>query len=74
MRRRNLNAGLVVFWAKLMQRGYKRSIPSLWRVLKRLSLQPIKLPNPKYMQNLTKKCFIPVKEFKSMLKLFLYPV
>lgn len=27
MRRRNPNAGLVVFWVKLMQRGYKRTIP-----------------------------------------------
>lgn len=49
MRRRNLDASLVVFWVKLMQRGYKRSIPSRWLVLKRLSLQPIKLPNPKYI-------------------------
>lgn len=27
MRKRNPNAGLVVFWVKLMQRGYKRTIP-----------------------------------------------
>ena len=59
MRRRNLNAGLVVFWAKLMQRGYKRSIPSLWRVLKRLSLQPIKLPNPKYIAKPYEKMLFP---------------
>lgn len=59
MRRRNLNAGLVVFWAKLMQRGYKRSIPSLWRVLKRLSLQPIKLPNPKYIAKPYEKMLYP---------------
>lgn len=49
MRRRNPEAGLVVFWVKLTLRGYKRSIPSLWRVLKRLTLQPIKPPNPKYV-------------------------
>lgn len=59
MRRRNLNAGLVVFWVKLMQRGYKRSIPSLWRVLKRLSLHPIKLPNPKYIAKPYEKMLYP---------------
>lgn len=49
MRRRNPEAGLVVFWVKLMQRGYKRSIPALWRVLKRMAMQPTKPPNPKYI-------------------------
>ena len=33
MRRRNPNAGLVVFWVKLRQRGYTRSIASLYYVL-----------------------------------------
>lgn len=36
MRRRNPNDGLVIFWVKLKQRGYSRSIPSLWRTLNRL--------------------------------------
>lgn len=49
MRRRNPDAGLVVFWVKLRQRGYSRSSPSLWRVLRRQLLQPIKPPNPKYI-------------------------
>ncbi len=49
MRRRNPNAGLVVFWIKLKERGYSRSVQSLWRVLKRLNAIPIKLPNPKYI-------------------------
>ena len=49
MRRRNPNDGLVFFWTKLMQRGYKRSIPALWRILRKLSLQPVKPPNPKYI-------------------------
>ena len=49
MRKRNPNLGLVVFWVKLRQRGYSRTIPSLWRVLRRLSLQPVKPPNPKYI-------------------------
>ena len=33
MRRRNPNAGLVVFWVKLRKRGYSRSVVSLWRAL-----------------------------------------
>ena len=48
MRRRNPNAGLVVFWVKLRQRGYTRSISGLYRVLRRINGNPIKLPNPKY--------------------------
>ena len=48
MRRRNPHTGLVVFWVKLTQRGYSRSITGLWRVLKRLDMAPQKLPNPKY--------------------------
>ena len=47
MRRRNPNAGLVVFWVKLRQRGYRRSISGLYRVLRRMDGKPIKLPNPK---------------------------
>ena len=35
MRRRNPHAGLVVFWVKLRQRGYSRSIPGLYRFLKK---------------------------------------
>ena len=49
MRRRNPNAGLVVFWVKLRNRGYSRSIVSLWRVLRRQQLLPVKPPNPKYI-------------------------
>ena len=49
MRRRNPHLGLVVFWVKLSQRGYSRSITGLWRVLKRLELSPVKPPNPKYI-------------------------
>lgn len=49
MRRRNPHAGLVVFWVKLMQRGYSRSITGLWRVLKRLDMSPQKPANPKYI-------------------------
>lgn len=49
MRRRNPHAGLVVFWVKLVQRGYKRSIPGLYRFLKKQGIMPEKLPNPKYI-------------------------
>lgn len=48
MRKRNMHTGLVVFWVKLKQRGYSRSITGLYRLLKRLDLTPVKLPNPKY--------------------------
>lgn len=49
MRRRNPHAGLVVFWVKLRQRGYSRSIPGLFRLLRRMELSPVKPPNPKYI-------------------------
>jgi len=49
MRRRNPEAGLVVFWVKLMKRGYTRSIPGLYRVLKRMGHMAIKAPNPKHI-------------------------
>ena len=49
MRRRNPNAGLVVFWVKLRQRGYRRSISGLYRVLRRTGQEVVKLPNPKYI-------------------------
>ena len=47
MRRRNPYAGLVVFWVKLRQRGYTRSISGLYRLLRRIDGKPVKLPNPK---------------------------
>lgn len=49
MRRRNPHAGLVVFWVKLRQRGYTRSISGLYKLLRRIDGNPIKLPNPKYI-------------------------
>jgi len=36
MRRRNPKEGLVVFWVKLRLRGYTRSIPSLFRIMRKL--------------------------------------
>lgn len=49
MRLRNPHAGRVVFWVKLTQRGYTRSISGLYRVLRWIDGKPIKLPNPKYI-------------------------
>ena len=49
MRRRNPHAGLVVFWVKLRQRGYTRSISGLHKLLCRIDGKPVKLPNPKYI-------------------------
>lgn len=49
MRKRNPHAGLVVFWVKLRQRGYCRSVTGLYRVLCRLGQMAAKPPNPKYI-------------------------
>lgn len=49
MRRRNPNTGLVVFWVKLQQRGYTRSISGLYRFLCKQGQMAVKLPNPKYI-------------------------
>ena len=49
MRRRNPNTGLVVFWVKLRQRGYTRSISGLYRFLRKRGQMSVKLPNPKYI-------------------------
>lgn len=47
MRRRNPHDGLVVFWVKLRQRGYTRSISGLYRFLQKSGQMAKKLPNPK---------------------------
>ena len=49
MRRRNPHAGLVIFWVKLTQRGYQRSIPGLYWFLMKQGMTAQKLPNPKYI-------------------------
>lgn len=59
MRRRNPHLGLVVFWVKMRQRGYSRSVTSLWRVLKRLNALPVKPPNPKYIPKPYEKMSFP---------------
>jgi transposase InsO family protein len=49
IRRRNPTAGLVVFWVKLRQRGYSRSITGLYRILRKQGEMAVKPPNPKYI-------------------------
>lgn len=49
MRRRNPNTGIVVFWVKLRQRGYTRSISGLYRFLRKHGVMAVELPNPKYI-------------------------
>ena len=49
IRRCNPHAGLVIFWVKLMQRGYTRSIPGLYRFLRKRNSMAAKPPNPKYV-------------------------
>ena len=59
MRCRNPLAGLVVFWVKLRQRGYRRSITGLYRVLRRLGEPRKTLPNPKYIPKPYEKMYYP---------------
>lgn len=49
MRRRNPNAGLVVFWVKLRQKGHTRSVTGLYRILRKQGQMAVKPPNPKYI-------------------------
>lgn len=59
MRKRNPNAGLVVFWVKLRQRGYTRSITSLYRILRKQGQMAVKPPNPKYIPKPYEKMLYP---------------
>ena len=59
MRKRNPNAGLVVFWVKLRQRGYTRSITGLYRVLRKQGQMAVKPANPKYIPKPYEKMSFP---------------
>ena len=48
-----------MFWVKLRKRGYSSSMVSLWRVLRRQALQPVKPPNPKYVPKPYEKMLYP---------------
>lgn len=50
MCKRNADSGLVVFWVKLRQRGYTRSVTGLYRLLRRQGQMSVKPPNPKFME------------------------
>ncbi len=47
MHRRNTHTGIVRFWVKLRQKGYKRSISGLYKFLRKRNITKDKLPNPK---------------------------
>ena len=53
MRRRNPNAGLVVFLVKLKQRGYTRTVTGLYSVLRKLGEMAVKPKNPKPYEQMT---------------------
>lgn len=59
MRKKNKHTGLVVFWVKLHQKSYTRSVTVLWRILCKLELQPVKPPNPKYIPKPYEKMLYP---------------
>jgi len=49
MRRRDPDLGLCEFWCRMREHGYSRSIVSLYRVMRRIGLQPMPSPKPKYV-------------------------
>lgn len=59
MRRRNPNDGLVVFWVKLRQCKYSRSITGLYRVLRKMEQMAVKPKNPKYIPKPYEKMLFP---------------
>lgn len=67
------NAGLVVFWVKLRQRGYSRSVPALWRILRRLALIPVKPPDPEYIQKPYENMLYPGQRVQADPLLTLFP-
>ena len=64
MRKRNPHAGLVVYWIKLRQRGYSRSITGLYRILRKRDKWLLNHLIQNISQNPMRKCFIPDKEFR----------
>ena len=59
MRRRNPDLGLCELWWRLRERGYTRTIVSMYRVLKRLGLQQAPVPKPKYVPKPYEKMLYP---------------
>ena len=59
MRRRNPNLGLCELWWRLRERGYNRTIVTMYRVLKRLGFQQTPAPKPKYVPKPYEKMLYP---------------
>jgi len=59
MRRRNPDLGLCELWWRMRERGYSRSIVSLYRVMRRIGLQPMPSPKPKYVPKPYEKMLYP---------------
>ena len=64
MRKRNMNAGLVVFWVKLRQRGYTRSVTGYIAFYADKVKWLLNRQTQSMWQNDMNKCNFPVKEFK----------
>ena len=74
LRRRNPDAGLVVFWVKLTQRGYSRFIPGLYRFLKKQGAMAVHPPNPNTSPSPMRPCSAPDSASKSTSSSSLPPV
>jgi transposase InsO family protein len=59
MRHRNPDLGLCEFWCRMRSRGYSRSIVSLYRVMRRIGLQPMPSLKPKYVPKPYEKMLYP---------------
>lgn len=70
MRRRNPDAGLVVFWVKLMQRSYSRSIPGLYRFLRKQGIMALHPANPKYVAKPYEQMAYPGQRIQINVKFF----
>ncbi len=68
--RHNCNADLVIFWVKLKQRRYSRSISGLYRFLKKRGLMAVKPPNPKYVPKPYRRWIITSSASRLMLNSF----
>lgn len=59
MRRRNPDLGLCEFWCRLRQKGYSRTIVSLYRVMRRIGLSSLPKPKKKYIPKPYEKMLFP---------------
>lgn len=66
MRRRNPHDGLIVFWVKLRQRGYSRSVTGLYRIYVKQVKWLFNRVILNIFLNLMNKCFSPVSVYRLM--------